>query len=114
MLLPKDSIANSVDDNTPYSTGNDITQYYNWFWTSRLINKYLKANPNKYYVLLSDKYDTQCYALRNLVPIVQFKKCEKGPWRNDTFSKVAGLYQIAKRITVIVKNVTIFDSMTNF
>ena len=28
--------------------------------------------------------------LRDLVPFVQFKKCEKHPSRNVTFSKVAG------------------------
>ena len=28
--------------------------------------------------------------LRSLVPFVQFKKCEKHPWRGVTFSKVAG------------------------
>ena len=28
-------------------------------------------------------------AWRNLVPFVQFKKCEKHPWRSATFSKVA-------------------------
>ena len=31
-----------------------------------------------------------CDVLRDLVPFVQFKKREKHPWRNDTFSKVAG------------------------
>ena len=29
-------------------------------------------------------------ALHDLVPFVQFKKHEKHPWRNDTFSKLAG------------------------
>ena len=29
--------------------------------------------------------------LRDLVPLVQFKKREKQPWRRVTFSKVAGL-----------------------
>ena len=29
-------------------------------------------------------------ALRDLVPFVQFKKCEKHPWRTVAFSKVAG------------------------
>ena len=28
--------------------------------------------------------------LRDLVPIVQFKKCEKYSWRSDTFSQVPG------------------------
>ena len=31
-----------------------------------------------------------CDAILDLVPIVQFKKREKHPWRNVTFSKVAG------------------------
>ena len=29
-------------------------------------------------------------ALSDLVPFVQFKKCEKHPWRSVNFSKVAG------------------------
>ena len=29
-----------------------------------------------------------CDVLRDLVPFVQFKKCEKHPWRSVTFSKV--------------------------
>ena len=28
---------------------------------------------------------TTCDALRDLVPFVQFKKCEKHPWRSVTF-----------------------------
>ena len=32
-----------------------------------------------------------CDALHNLVPVVQFKKREKHPWRSVTFSKVASL-----------------------
>ena len=31
-----------------------------------------------------------CDVLRDLVPFVQFKKCEKHPWRSVTFSRVAG------------------------
>ena len=31
-----------------------------------------------------------CDALRDLLLFVQFKKCEKHPWRSVTFSKVAG------------------------
>ena len=30
------------------------------------------------------------HALRNLVPVLQFKKCEKDSWRSVTFRKVAG------------------------
>ena len=32
----------------------------------------------------------KCDALRDFVPFVQFKKCEKHPWRSVTFNKVAG------------------------
>ena len=32
-----------------------------------------------------------CDALRDLVPILQFKKREKHPWKTVTFGKVAGL-----------------------
>ena len=31
-----------------------------------------------------------CDALRDLIPLVQFKQCEKHSWRSDNFSKVAG------------------------
>ena len=31
-----------------------------------------------------------CDALRDLVPFVQFKKCEKYPWKSVTFRKVTG------------------------
>ena len=31
-----------------------------------------------------------CDALRDLVSFIQFEKREKSPWRNVTFSKVAG------------------------
>ena len=31
-----------------------------------------------------------CDALRDLVPLVQFKKREKHPWKSVTFSKIAG------------------------
>ena len=33
---------------------------------------------------------TICDALRDLIPFVQFKKCEKHPWKSFAFSKVAG------------------------
>ena len=31
-----------------------------------------------------------CDALLDLVPFVQFQKCEKHPWRSVTFRKAAG------------------------
>ena len=37
-------------------------------------------------------YDRICGALRDLVLFVQFKKCEKYPWINVNFSKVAGCF----------------------
>ena len=36
--------------------------------------------------------------MRDLIPIVQFKKLEKHPRRNDTFSKVAG-FKVACNVT---------------
>ena len=61
----KDGIANYADDNTPYSTGNGIHNIISdleqasdilskWF-----INNYLKANLDKYHVLLSETSETQ-------------------------------------------------------
>ena len=41
----------------------------------------------------------KCDVLRDLIPLMQFKNREKHPWRSVTFSKVAGYYQIAERIT---------------
>ena len=38
-----------------------------------------------------------CDALRDLVPFIQFKKCEKHPWRSVNFSKVAGLKPIQEK-----------------
>ena len=46
---------------------------------------------------------TICNALRDLVPFVQFKKCEKHPWGSVNFSKVAGLQRITYALTAIVK-----------
>ena len=65
MFLPKDGIANYTDDDTPYSTGSRIHNIISdleqasdilskWF-----LDNYLKANPDKYYVLLSETCDTQ-------------------------------------------------------
>ena len=33
---------------------------------------------------------TICGGLCDLVPFVQFKKCEKHPWRSVNFSEIAG------------------------
>ena len=65
MFLPKDGIANYANYNTPYSTGtgihnimSDLEQASNilskWF-----MDNYLKANPYKYHVLLSETSETQ-------------------------------------------------------
>ena len=65
MFLPIAGIANYANDNTPYSTGNGIHNVIfdleqasdilsKWF-----IDNYLKANPDKYYVLLSETSETQ-------------------------------------------------------
>ena len=53
---------------------------------------YLKPKVN----LMESKYrfffwrSSICDDLRDLVPFVQFKICEKHPWRGVTLSKVAG------------------------
>ena len=60
MFLPKDGIANYADDNTLYSTGTGIHNIISgleqasdilskWF-----MDNYLKTNPDKYNVLLSE------------------------------------------------------------
>ena len=65
MFLPIDGVANYADDNTLYSTGNGIHNVMSdleqasdilskWF-----IDNCLKANPDKYYVLLSETHETQ-------------------------------------------------------
>ena len=43
-------------------------------------------NINYFIKMFYHRYD----AWRDLVPFVQFKKCEKHPWRRVNFSKVAG------------------------
>ena len=65
IFLPKNGIVNYADDNTPYSTGNGIHNIISdleqasdilskWF-----IDNYLKANPDKYHVLLSETSETR-------------------------------------------------------
>ena len=65
MFLLKDGTGNYADDNIPYSTGDDlnniiidIEQESNYFIKIVYCN-YLKANLDKYHVLLSEKSDTQ-------------------------------------------------------
>ena len=79
MFLPKDVIANYTDDNTPYWIGNRIHNisdlerasdiFSKWF-----IDNYLKANPDKYRVLLSEISETQLIVEN--VPIAS-SCCEK-------------------------------------
>ena len=65
MFLPENGIANYADDNTPYSTGtgihstiSDLDQaigiLLKWFQYNSL-----KANPDKYHVLLTETSETQ-------------------------------------------------------
>ena len=43
-----------------------------------------------------------CDALRDLVPFVQSKKCEKHSWKSVTFSKVADLHlQLLIKVTLL-------------
>ena len=57
------------------------------------------AEVNEGNIVLSDIILDSIWCVRNLVPFVQFKKREKQPWRNVTFSKLYKWYQIAQSIT---------------
>ena len=65
MFLPKNGIANYADDNTPYSTGTGIHNVISDLeQASDILSKwfqdnYLKANPDKYHILLSETSETQ-------------------------------------------------------
>ena len=65
MFLPIDSIAKYADDNTPYSTGNGIHNVMSDLeedsdtLSTCFIDNYLKVNPDKYRVLLSETSETQ-------------------------------------------------------
>ena len=80
MFLPKDSIANYADDNNPYSTGNGIHNITSDLeQASDILSKwfnynYLKANPDKYHVLLGGTSETQLIV--GNVPIAS-SSCEK-------------------------------------
>ena len=80
MFLPKNGIANYADDNTPYSTGTGIHNIISDLeQASDILSKwfqdnYLKANPDKYHVLLSETSETQLI-VKN-VPIAS-SCCEK-------------------------------------
>ena len=47
-----------------------------------------------FFYILDVNGSTICGALRDLVPLAQFKKREKHPWRSVNFSKVAGFTKI--------------------
>ena len=79
MFLPKDGIANYADDNTPYSTSNGIHNISNLEQTSDILSKwfidnYLKANLDRYHVLLSETSDSQLIVEN--VPVAS-SSCEK-------------------------------------
>ena len=64
MFLPKEGIANYADANTRYSTGTRIHNIISRLeQASKILSKwfmdnYLKANPDKYHVLLSETSET--------------------------------------------------------
>ena len=79
LCLPKDGIANYADDNTPHSTGNRIHNISDLEQASDILPKwfidnYLKANPEKCHVLLSETSETQLIVEN--VPIAS-SSCEK-------------------------------------
>ena len=59
-VLPKDSISHYAGDNTPYSTRNGIHNHISDLeqaldiLSNYFIDNYLKANPDKYHVFLSE------------------------------------------------------------
>ena len=58
MFLPK---ANYADDNVPYWTGNEIhniSQQASDILSKWFVDNYLKVNPDKYHVRLSETYET--------------------------------------------------------
>ena len=79
-----------------------LTIYYRRFYCQNLssLKKGRGRTPTDYselilgiqqlgiYTKLPHKRQSICDALRNLILIVQFKKCEKHPWGSVTFSKV--------------------------
>ena len=80
MFLHKDDIANYTDDNTPYSTGTGIhnivsdLEHSSDILSKWFMDNYLKTNPHKYHVLLSEISETQLIVQN--VPIAS-SCCEK-------------------------------------
>lgn len=80
MFLLKDTITNYTDDNTPYSSGDNIhntitnleqasSTLLKWF-----IDNYLKSNLDKYYFLLNEKFDAKVIVKDSSIPI---SNCQK-------------------------------------
>ena len=80
MFLLKDRIANYADDNIPHSSGNGIhniisdLEQASDILSKRFIDNYLKPNPDKYNILLSETSETQLIVEN--VPIAS-SCCEK-------------------------------------
>lgn len=80
MFFLKDTITNYTDDNTPYSSGDNIHNtitnleqasniLLKWF-----IDNYLKSNLDKYYFLLNEKFDAKVIVKDSSIPI---SNCQK-------------------------------------
>ena len=52
-----------------------------------------------------------CGSLRDLVPFIQFIKCEKHPWRTVTFREVAGWTLL--HVTILFRYFSRFSNCTN-
>ena len=52
------------------------------------VSTFLNIKISKLFLALSKRII--CDALRDLIPVVQFKKREKRSWWSSTFSKIAG------------------------
>ena len=77
-LKKKEAKVNFSDDN-----GRNI------LWRCHILVQLPFPKTETEYELVGLSY-TICGALPDLVPFVQFKKCEKHPWRSVNFSNVAG------------------------
>ena len=77
------------------SWGLRVPGLRSWFWTVPMLApsfQLILIYKNWYRWATSVKHD--CDALCDLVPFVQFLKCEKHPWRSVALTKVATLLKV--------------------
>ena len=104
--FPENINKQKLDKRTKFQLfGNNVNKnqklnqlHTNWEQKFYPVTKIPKSNWMKICYLNSDDHiilillEYICDALRDLVPLVQFKKREKHPWKSVNFTKVAGFY----------------------